>query len=749
MAGLLPVNRSQITADVLAGITLAAVSIPVALGYAKIAGMPVVTGLYTLLLPMAVFAVLGSSRHLVVGADSATAAILGAALAGHAVAGSPQYVRLAGLAALLAGGLLLLARLARLGFLADFLSRTVLVGFLTGVGIQVAAGQLPEMLGVTVTSKNTLVRLLDIVRALPQTHPADLAVSAGVIAIVLAAKASPRKIPGLLIAVVAAIIVSRAADLAGHGVAVLGTIPRGLPHLGLPALGWHDATALMGTALSLFVVILAQSAATSRAYAGKYEEAFSEDTDLVGLGAANVAAALSGTFVVNGSPTQTQVADSAGGRSQLASLTTSAVVLIVLLLLTGPLASLPIAALAAVVFVIAIGLIDVRGLRRILACRRPEFTIALLTTAAVVTFGIEQGIALAVVASIIEHLRHTSRPVSSLLVKSPAGHWRQVPVRPGARTVEGLAVYRFGAGLYYANAVHLVNDITAIAAQGSPLQWLVLDAAAIGDIDYTAATVLTRAIEHLHKRGIHVAFSSVLDPVREQLDRYGISATLGPAAYYDTPGEALEAFYAAKGGGHVSKGRGLEVSGNDVVDEAGFTGSERRPVAGELEDGDGGSGEADRGAGAVGGPVVFRGRGQVAGQVGQARVVRDEQRGPVPAGEFLSQVEQGLRAGRVRAGLDVDGRRPAQFRGHQVPGLPGPAGGRAHHDVGLIAVLVQPAADPGRVPAPALGQRTIPVRHVRPVRLGVPQQDQLPRRVAGHVLSLPGPRRVPEAGLER
>jgi SulP family sulfate permease len=547
MGGLLPVRRSQIAADVLAGITLAAVSIPVSLGYAKIAGMPVVTGLYTLLIPMAVFAVFGSSRHLVVGADSATAAILGAALAGFAAVGSPQYVRLAGLAALLAGGLLLLARLARLGFLANFLSRTVLIGFLTGVGIQVAVGQLPDMLGVTATGKSTPARLLDVARALPQVHGADVAVAAGVIVVVLAARVIGHRIPGLLIAVIAAIIVSRAAGLARRGVAVLGSIPRGLPHLGLPALGRHDAAALLGTAVSLFVVILAQSAATSRAYAGKYEEAFSADTDLVGLGAANVAAALSGSFVVNGSPTQTQVADSAGGRSQLAQLTTSAVVLIVLLLLTGPLASLPIAALAAIVFLIAAGLIDIVGMRRILACRRVEFAIALLTAAAVVMLGVEEGIVLAVVASIIDHLRHNYHPYSSVLMKSPAGHWQSAPVLPGARTEEGLVVYRFGASLYYANASRLVDDVMALAAQGSPLRWMVLDAAAIGDVDYTAAAALTRVIEHLRKRHIRPAVSSVLGPVREQLDRYGISAALGPGAYYDTPGEALEAFHAAEG----------------------------------------------------------------------------------------------------------------------------------------------------------------------------------------------------------
>jgi sulfate permease, SulP family len=547
MQGVLPIDRAQVPADMLAGMTLAALGIPEVLGYAKIAGMPVVTGLYTLLLPMAVFAVLGSSRHLVVAADSATAAILAAALTGLAAVGSERYVRLAGLAALLVGGMLLLARLARLGFAANFLSRTVLVGFLTGVGIQVAAGQLPDMLGVTATGKSTPAKLVDIARALPQVHGADVAVSAGVIVIVLAARWVDRRIPGLLIAVIAAIIVSRAADLARRGVAVLGPVPRGLPHLQLPALGWHDAAGLLGAAASMFVVILAQSAATSRAYAAKYEEAFSEDTDLVGLGAANVAAAFSGTFVVNGSPTKTQIVDSAGGRSQLAQLTTAAVVLIVLLLLTGPLAYLPDAALAAVVFLIAIELIDVRGMRRILACRRHEFAIALLTTAAVVVLGVEEGIVLAVVASIVDHLRHSYHPINSVLVKSPAGHWQPAPVLPGARTEEGLVVYRFGTSLYYANAPRLIDDVTALSAQGSPLRWIVLDGAAIGDVDYTAAAVLTRVIEHFRKRHIRIAFSAVFGPVREQLDRYGISAALGPGSYYDTPGEALEAFHTAEG----------------------------------------------------------------------------------------------------------------------------------------------------------------------------------------------------------
>jgi sulfate permease, SulP family len=545
MEGLLPIDRSRVPAEALAGLTLAAVGIPEVLGYAKIAGMPVVTGLYTMLLPLAVYAVLGSSRHLVVAADSATAAILAAALTGLAAVGSEQYVKLAGLAALLTGGMLLIARLARLSFLANFLSRTVLVGFLTGVGIEVAAGQLPEMLGVSAADRSTVPKLANTVRALPHVRLADVVISIGVIVVVMVAVRITRRIPGLLIAVIIAIVVSWAAHLASHGVAVVGPVPGGLPSLGLPALGRHDVAALLGAGLSMFVVILAQSAATSRAYAAKYDEPFSEATDLVGLGAANAAAAFSGTFVVNGSPTKAQIVDNAGGRSQLSALSASAVVLLVLVLLTGPLAYLPDAALAAVVFMIALELIDLAGMRRILASRKREFAVALLTAVAVVVLGVEDGIVLAIIASIVDHLRHSYSPFNSVLVKSPEGHWQPVSVGPGARTEEGLVIYRFGTSLYYANASRLSEDVAALVGHGGPLRWMVIDCAAIGDVDYTASTVLVRVVGYVHQHHVHLAFSSVLGPVRQQLDRYGISKALGQDAYFETPGQALQAFHSA------------------------------------------------------------------------------------------------------------------------------------------------------------------------------------------------------------
>jgi high affinity sulfate transporter 1 len=547
LQGLRPVHRAQLPRDLVAGITLAALGIPEVLGYARIAGMPVVTGLYTLLIPLALFAVLGASRHLVVAADSATAAILAAALVRLADPGSAQYIRLAGLAALLTGALLLLARLARLGFLASFLSRTVLLGFLTGVGIQIAIGQLPDMLGVSVSSPHTLVVLGETVAALPQAQGLTVAVSLGVIAMMMAVRRITRRIPGALIAVVGAIIASRVAHLAAHGVSVLGYVPRGLPAFGLPAFGLHDTLALLGTSASIFLVILAQSAATARAYAAKYDEPFSTDTDLIGLGAGNIAAAFTGTFVVNGSPTKTQIVDDAGGRSQVASLTTSGLVIVVLLVATGPLSYLPTPALAAVVFLIGAELVDIRGMRRVLRVRRPEFAVAVITAAAVVGLSISGGIVVAVVASIIDHLRHSYHPRNSVLVKSAAGHWQAMPVARGARTEPGLVIYRFGTSLYFANASRLVEDLIAITARGAPLRWFVFDGAAIGDVDYTASLVLSRTIAQLHQRHIQFVVTSLMTPVRQQLEHYGISGAAGPDAYFDTAGQAAEAFNAQRG----------------------------------------------------------------------------------------------------------------------------------------------------------------------------------------------------------
>jgi len=351
-------------------------------------------------------------------------------------------------------------------------------------------------------------------------------------------------VPGALIAVVGAILASRPLGLESRGVKTLGQVPQGLPHLSLPTLSLSAATALLGTAVSMFVVILAQSSATSRAYAAKYEEGFQENTDLVGLGAANIAAAFTGTFVVNGSPTKTQMVDSAGGRSQLAPLTTSLLVLLVLLFLTGPLAFLPLAVLATIVFLIGIELIDIQGMKQILAARPEEFVVAALTAAAVILIGVEQGIIFAILASIIDHLRHSYLPHSTVLVPDGADRWRSTPASAGHRSSPGLIIYRFGSSLYYANAHQLLADVTAFTQDGTRLTVFCLDAVAIGDVDFTAAAVLRRVHSQLGTRDARLVLAQVSDPVRAQLDRYGITNLIGAGGYFPALHDVMTAFPA-------------------------------------------------------------------------------------------------------------------------------------------------------------------------------------------------------------
>src|SRR5512132_1506356 len=433
LEGIRPYQRGWLQADVVAGITLAALAIPEVMGYTKIAGMPVITGLYTILIPIAAFALFGSSRHLVVGADSATAAIMFAGIMSLGISGlqpaTPQWVALAGLSALLAGGLLLLARVARLGFLADFLSRTVLVGFLTGVGIQVAIGQVAGMLGIPKQTSgvpffsNNLIEFFKTLGHLGQASWSTALVSASVLAVLIVFERWIRAIPGGLVAVVGAIVASWAFDLQAHGVSILGPVPSGLPSIGLPTgVSWHDAALLLAAAVSMFLVILAQSAATSRAYAVRYNERFQENTDLVGLGLANITAGLSGTFVVNGSPTKTEMVDEANSHTQVAQLTTAVVVGLVLLFLTKPLQYLPHAVLSSVVFLIGVKLIAVKGMRAIYDLRRDEFWVALVTAATVIVFGVEQGIILAIVLSLIVHVKRHFTPHDAVVRFDEQGH---------------------------------------------------------------------------------------------------------------------------------------------------------------------------------------------------------------------------------------------------------------------------------------------------------------------------------------
>jgi sulfate permease, SulP family len=540
---MLPIRAGQIPAELIAGITLAALAIPEVMGYTRIAGMPVITGLYTILIPMALFAFFGSSRHLVVGADSATAAILAAGLVGLAATGSDEYVALAAVLAFMAAGFVLLARVIGLGFMADFLSRTVLIGFLTGVGIQVALGQVSGMLGLNAGGHGTLPKIWSDLQQLDQINIYALAIALIVLLVTVGAKKLSKKIPGALIAVIGAIVASWAFDLQAH-IHVLGTVPSGLPHIGLPEVqwSWDLISRLVPTAFAMFVVILAQSAATSRAYAARYNERFSENTDLVGLGLANIGAGLSGTFVVNGSPTKTQMVDSAGGHSQLSLLVTSFIVLLVLLFLTAPLAYMPEAVLSAIVFLVGVELIDLRGMRRIYAQRRSEFWVALITALMVVFVGVEEGILLAIVLSLINHTRHGYRPKNVVLVPGATGVWQARPVTSRAQAEPGLLIYRFTHSMYYANAQQLTEEVSDLVKHAEPpLRWFCIDASAVDDVDYTAAEALRSVFGLLQEKGVRLIVSQVLDDVKV-VSRYELIQLFGEDAFYETLQDVIEAY---------------------------------------------------------------------------------------------------------------------------------------------------------------------------------------------------------------
>jgi len=553
LQGVLPLDRKQIPTNVLAGVTLAALAIPEVMGYTSIAGMPVITGLYTILLPMLVFAVFGSSRHLVVGADSATAAVMAAGLVELAKPGSDEYVALAGLLALMAAAFLFLARIIRLGFLANFLSRSVLIGFLTGVGIQVACGQVGGLLGISEGKgitidgdlfDNTLTKLISTLQNVGSTSWATVAVSICVLVVILGGKFVTKKVPGALVAVIGAIVISWHWDLASHGIATLGPVPGGLPKIGIPSgVSLSDIPSLMGTAVSIFILILAQSAATSRAYAAKYNDKFDENVDLVGLGAANVFAGITGTFVVNGSPTKPEMVDGAGGRSQLAQITTGIIVLIVLLFLTAPLEYMPKAVLSAVVFMIGIQLIDIKGMRTIFRVRKDEFVVAVLTAATVVLLGVEQGIVLAIVASVIGHLRRSYKTATAVMIPDaddPGFH--STALDPEVRTLPGLVVYRFASDLFYVNANLFLEDLTSFANSKAPLSRIIIDAGAITDIDFTGSLTLKQVQGELAEHDITLVFADVMSSVKRKLDRYGITEVVGEDAFYRTVGVAVKAY---------------------------------------------------------------------------------------------------------------------------------------------------------------------------------------------------------------
>jgi high affinity sulfate transporter 1 len=539
-------QRSWLRADIMAGLTLAAVAIPETMGYTSIAQVPVVTGLYTVLFPALIFGLLGSSRLLVVGADSATAAILAAGLAALGIAGlqpnSPQWLAMTSLTALVCGVMLIVARLLKLGFLGDFLSSSVLIGFLTGIGIQVFTGQIPDMLGIDKGSGTWFQQQWHVLTHLGDTSLATLAFAAGALAIIVGFKRFLPRVPGAIIAVVLSIIISASLDASAYGVAIVGAVQGGFPPIGLPSgVGWSDIPEVLGVAFSCFVLIIAQSAATSRSFAARHGQRVDINRDIVGLSGANLAAGLSGTFVVNGSPTKTQILDGQKGKTQVANITMAAVTLVIVVFLTGLLTDMPKAVLGAIVFLIGIDLIDIAGLRRVWAARRSECYIAVAT--------VEPGIILAIVLSLVEMVRRQYRPHRLVIGVDAAGEPTYTPASNGMQSAPGLLVFRYDADLFYANANQFSDGVQQLMNTApDPVRWLVLDCSSIPDVDYSAGAALQQLVTFVHNRGAIFALAALDPDLRAALKQFGVLQMLHIDHIYPTVAEAVAGFRSSPQG---------------------------------------------------------------------------------------------------------------------------------------------------------------------------------------------------------
>ena len=543
-------QRTWLRGDIVAGVTLAAVAIPETMGYATIAQMPVVTGLYTVIFPTLVFALLGASKLLVVGADSATAALMAAGLTGLAVTGltpfSSEWVAWAGLVALVTGALLVLARLLRLGFIGDFLSASVLIGFLTGVGVQVLTGQIPGMLGVTKGTGTWLQQQWAWIQEVPDADWYTIGFSVLTLACIYGFKKWLPKIPGALVAIVASIIISSAIDAKSKGVAVIGAVQGGFPPLGLPSgITWSDAAQVIPLALSCVVLIIAQSAATSRSFAMKHADKVDVNRDIVGLSGANLAAGLSGTFVVNGSPTKTQILDEDHGRTQLANITMSAIVLLFVLFFTSVLQDMPSAVLAAIVFTIGVSLIDALGLKVVYRERYSEFVVAILTAVIVCAIGVEQGIIVAIIMSVIDLVRRQYSPDRFVVGVERDGQRGYEKPTPGTQSAPGLLVFRYDADLFYANANRMSDDVQQLMAGApDPVRWLVLDCSVISDADYSAGVALNGLVDYVHGHDAVFSLAGADDSLVKTLKAYGLIQRLDPEHVYGSVQEAIAAFEA-------------------------------------------------------------------------------------------------------------------------------------------------------------------------------------------------------------
>jgi high affinity sulfate transporter 1 len=544
-------EASWLRHDIVAGLVMTTMLVPVGIAYAEASGLPGITGLYATIVPLLAYALFGPSRILVLGPDSALAAVILAVVVPLS-AGDPQRaIDVGGTMAIVSGIVCIAAGLARLGFITELLSKPIRYGYMNGIALTVILSQLPKLLGFSASGDGPLRQTWAIVERVwaGSTNVGALAIGGSALALILFLKRWPR-VPGLLIAVAAATIVVGGFDLAAAtGISVLGPLPQGLPLPRVPLVPLDSLVPIITGGVAVALVSFADTSVLSRTYAARLRTPVDPNQEMVGLGIANLAAAFFQGFPISSSSSRTPVAEAAGARTQLTGVVGAIAIALLLVLAPALLRNLPNTALAAIVIASAIGLFEVADLRRIYRIQQWEFWLSMTCFAGVAVFGAIPGIVLAIVLAVIEFLWDGWRPHSAVLgqVEHLRGY-HDISRHPDARLIPGLVLFRWDAPLFFANAEFFHDRVlAAIASSPTPVRWLVVTAEPVTSIDVTSADALCELDDTLRAAGIQMCFAEMKDPVKEKLKRLGVMACFGDRPLFATIEEAVDAFLAQRG----------------------------------------------------------------------------------------------------------------------------------------------------------------------------------------------------------
>jgi high affinity sulfate transporter 1 len=540
-------QRGWLSKDLVAGLVLTALLVPQGMAYAELAGLPPITGLYTSILCLVGYAIFGPSRILVLGPDSSLGPMIAATIIPIVAAnGDPQRaVALASMLALLVGVMTVLAGVAKLGFVADLLSKPTQIGYMNGLALTILVGQLPKLFGFSVDADGFIPEAVGFADGVASGDAVAAALAVGLLGLVLIAglQRLVPKFPAVLVAVVVSILVANAFNLADHGVSLVGPLPQGFPPFTLPSVQWSDMALLVGGAVGIAVVSLTDTISTSSAFAARAGQEVDGDREMIGIGAANIAAGFFQGFPVSTSGSRTAVAEQAGAKSQVTGLVGALAITLMLLVAPGLLRNLPQPTLAAVVIVASLSLADIPGTVRLWRQRRTEFTLSMAAFAGVALLGVLPGIAIAVALSIGNVFRRVWWPYQTVLGRVPGvPGYHDVRSYPDAEQLPGCVLFRFDAPLFFANARTFRQQIRRLARSEPRPEWIVVAAEPITDVDTTAADMLEDLDEALNAKGISLVFAEMKDPVREKIERYELTRTIDPTHFFPTVGAAAAAY---------------------------------------------------------------------------------------------------------------------------------------------------------------------------------------------------------------